>query len=86
MFLLRFGVDQDIVEVSCTGLIQKVVKEVVDIVLERGRGVAESEQHDQRFKESEARDEGRFPFVSFGDSEFIESCYDIQFGVHLRSA
>ena len=45
MFLEGFGVNQEVIEVCNQEIIQEFMERVVNVVLERTRGVAEAKRH-----------------------------------------
>jgi len=54
-------------------------------MLESGRGVAQSKEHDCGFEESLVGDEGGLPLVPFLDVNIVISWSDIHFGKDGRS-
>jgi hypothetical protein len=48
-----------------------ILKDVIHHGLKGGRGVGEAKEHNSRFKESLARLEGGFPFVTFFDADVV---------------
>ncbi|KIJ06067.1 hypothetical protein PAXINDRAFT_92548, partial [Paxillus involutus ATCC 200175] len=53
--------------------------------LEGSRGVSETEEHNERFKQSTIGAESGFPFVPFLDPNIVVTPTDIEFGEILRS-
>ena len=57
-----------------------VSEQVVHELLERGGGVAKAKEHDRRFKESFACDEGHLPLIAIFDADIVVSPTDIELG------
>jgi hypothetical protein len=64
MFLHRFGVDQDVVEVGNTKIIKIFPQCAIDVQLERSGGVRQSKRHDKIFKTTIARPKLSLPFLA----------------------
>ena len=62
------GVDEDVVEVDHNARVQHVGEDAIDKVLERGRGISETERHYQPLEGAIAGVEGGLPFVFIGDA------------------
>ena len=84
VFFRVFGVDKDVVKIDDTELVQVVIEDLVDVGLERGRGVGQSERKDTVFKVPVPGLEGRLPFVAFLNAYQVLRRADVQLGVHLR--
>ena len=75
------GVDAKIVHVDFKPSFgDHVSKDVVHKRLERGWGIAEPEEHNCGFKESERGDERSLPLVRFPNSDVVVSPADVKFG------
>ena len=56
---------------------------MINVILKGGRCVTKAKGHHEGLKETEACDEGSFPFVAFGDAELIKCGDDIEFCIDL---
>ena len=87
VFLKRFGEYQNVIHVdNHPSLVNLFLECLVHICLECHGGVAQSEEHDFWFEESEGRGEGRFPMVIWVNQDVVVSGADIHFGEVLRVA
>ena len=59
---------------------------MINIVLERCRGVIEAEQHNKGFKEAKSGDKGCFLFMTFRDPDIIKHSDNIQLSIDLSMA
>jgi hypothetical protein len=59
---------------------------VVDVVLKGSGGIAEAKRHYKRFEEAKACDKGCFPFMAFGDAEFIKSGNNVELRIDFGVA
>ena len=74
MFFHCLCEDEDVVHVDDENVAtNEVAEDVVHHVLERCRGVRETEEHDRRFEEAAVGDERRFPLVAFLDADVVEA-------------
>ena len=75
------GVDSHVVHVDFKPLLWKhICKDVVHESLEGGGSVAESKEHDGRFKESHGGDEGSLPLIFLSDANVVISPTNVEFG------
>ena len=84
MFLHRFGVDQDVVEVGNAKVIEIFLQCAIDIQLERSRSIRQSKRHDKVFKMTIARPKRSLPFFTKSNSEKIVSCSEIDLCIPKR--
>src|ERR1700683_1561761 len=82
MFLCRFRVDQDVVEVGNTEIIEVFSQCAIDIRLERSGSVRKSKRHDEILKMTIARPKCSLPFLTESNSEEVVSCSEIDLRVH----
>ncbi len=75
------GIDEDIVQVDHDGDIKHVREDVVHKALESGRGVGKTEGHYEPFVRAVPSTEGRFPFVSFGNTNEVIGVLEIGLGL-----
>ena len=68
------GVNEDVIHVA-DGLIviDEGVEDVIHHCLEGGRQVAQSEEHDEGFKQSMVHGEGCLPLIPFLESDIVET-------------
>ena len=80
VFLEVVRKDQDIVHVDDDAEVFDLLdKNLVHHMLERGRGVGESKEHDEWFEQAVACDESWFPLVAFFDADIVESPSYVEF-------
>src|SRR5258708_35925825 len=81
----RGGVNEYVVHIT-DGLIavDEGVEDVVHHGLEGGRQVAQSEEHDERLKESLVHGKGCLPLVSFFETDVVEAPVEVQGGEPFR--
>ena len=73
--------DEDVVQVhTYMPLHDKVLKDFIHHGLECGRGVRESKEHDQGFKESTISAKHCFPLITFLDVNIVITPPDIKLG------
>ena len=63
----------------------EVPEQIVDELLDHGRGIHESKEHDCEFQEPFMGYKGGFPLVSIFDSDIVVSLVDIELGKNLCS-
>ena len=73
IWLLRFGVDKDVIQIDDTGNVNEIGDNGLDEWLEVRRGIGESKWHDQHFVESKVGMEHSFPFITLSDPNEVES-------------
>src|ERR1700722_4301594 len=79
------GGDQKVVHIDGKPAFIELLSEyLIHHCLERGRRVTETEEHDEGFKTSAVRDEGRFPFIAFLDPHVVISPANVKFGDPFR--
>jgi hypothetical protein len=87
MFFQVFGEDEDVIDVyAYDAMADEVFKNVAHHSLEGGRAVSHAIQHYQWFKQPSVTPKGRFPFISFLDSDVLVAPLDIEFGEVLGTA
>ena len=75
------SVDAEIVHIDLKpSFSNHISKDVVHKHLECGWGIAEPEEHDCGFKESERSDEHSLPLVHFPNSDVVVPPTDVKFG------
>ena len=72
MLLIGIGVNQNVIKVGDTELVQELMEDVIDIGLERCKSIREIKGHDEVFKVSIAGSKGSLPLISFGYIELVE--------------
>jgi hypothetical protein len=81
------GKAQDVIQVHDTySVVDPFSEDIIDHVLEGARGVAESEEHDQRFEESSISPECHLPFFSFCHPDILKAPSQVQFPKHFGSS
>jgi hypothetical protein len=85
MFLVCFGVYQDVVEVDYYKHVKVLSQDIVDVCLESGWGVREPEWHDQVLEESLSRSERSLPFFAFFHLDSIVRSRNVECGKPLSS-
>ena len=61
-------------------LCDHISEDVVHKCLERGWGIAEPEEHDCRFKESEGGHKSSLPLIRFSNSDIVIPPTDVELG------
>ena len=64
MFLECHRENEKIIEIACHEVIYVIMKDVVNVVLENTRGIAETKRHDYVFIEAIVSMENCFPFFT----------------------
>ena len=77
---------KDVIQVCYAVVVQCVVKNVVDVVLERGWGIAKAEWGHQHLVEPKASNECGKPLVAFSYTDSVERGDDVEFSVELSAA
>ncbi len=83
MFFFVFGIDENIIQICYSEIVEEFIKDVVNEVLEDVKDITEIEWYHQNLVESESDDEGCLPFVSFSYLDSVENNDDVQFGEDL---
>ena len=75
------GVNEEIIHVNDKpSFCDHVAKGVIHEALESGRGIGETKEHHDWFKESFMCDEGSFPLMPIFDSDIIVSPSNVELG------
>jgi len=64
VFFEGVGIDEDVIEIGDSKLIEELMDDIIDVRLERTWGVAKTKRHDEIFEVTIAGTEGCFEFVS----------------------
>jgi hypothetical protein len=81
------GEAQDVIQVHNTySVVDPFSEDIVDHVLEGAGGVAESEEHDQRFEESLISPECHLQFFSFCHPDILKAPSQVRFPKHFGSS
>ena len=80
VFFKGIGINQDIIEIGDSKLVEELMDDIVDVGLERTGGVAKTKRHDEVFEVTITGMKGCFELISMFDSEAIEGFADIEFG------
>ena len=87
MFLKVSGVDQNVVKINgYFAFRNEVCKDVVHHVLESGRGIGHSEEHDGWFEQSTIGNKGSFELVAFSDPNVVVPPTNIKLGKELGAS
>ena len=86
VFSFIIAVNQDIVEVGRIEIVELFSQGVINIVLERGRAIAQAEGYNKILKESETSFKCGQGFVPLADTQTIKGRNNIELGENLCTA
>ena len=78
-----FGINQDVIKVYNDKNIKFFCKNLVDVSLEAGGGVGNTERHNLILKMAVTYSEGYFPFVILSNSHSLICIHQVQFSKTL---
>ena len=80
LFALALSVDEDVINVHYYENVELLCQDLVDIALDHGWSISQSEKHDLVIEVTIAGFEGRLLFVSFLDSHLMVGIGQIKLG------
>ena len=85
VFFQGLGVNQDVINVADTELIEVFVEGIVNKSLGGSRGIGKAKGHNKEFEETIASSEGGLPFITFFNPYLIKAGSEIKMGKELGS-
>ena len=79
MFLFISRENKDIVKVNYIEYVNVALERIIDIGLERGRGISQTKGYNEIFVVAISRSKGRFPLVSFAYSDLMVGIPKVDF-------
>jgi hypothetical protein len=77
------GVNENVVDIDNTEDVKEFTEAIVGVGLKRGRGISETERHDEVFEMSIPSTERRLVFIAFRNSKLVIGVGEIKAGVVL---
>ena len=83
MFSLSSREYKDVIKICCTVVVQCIIKDVINIVLERSQGVIKAKQRHQYLIEPKAGNKYYQPLMAFGDTDPIKRSNNVKLNIEL---